>query len=124
MNPYGENTLMSTARFADPDQIRAGFSRAMSQMYKHEVPLYGTLMALVSEVNEQVMSHDSSVLDSLRQTGEIQRLDMERHGAIRVGTAQELATLARLFAVMGMQPVGYYDLSAAGVPVHSTAFRA
>ncbi|PBP53694.1 2-oxoadipate dioxygenase/decarboxylase HglS [Pseudomonas syringae] len=115
---------MSTARFADPDQIRAGFSRAMSQMYKHEVPLYGTLMALVSEVNEQVMSHDSSVLDSLRQTGEIQRLDMERHGAIRVGTAQELATLARLFAVMGMQPVGYYDLSAAGVPVHSTAFRA
>ncbi|PBP52295.1 DUF1338 domain-containing protein [Pseudomonas syringae] len=115
---------MSTARFADPDQIRAGFSRAMSQMYKHEVPLYGTLMALVSEVNEQVMNHDSSVLDSLRQTGEIQRLDMERHGAIRVGTAQELATLARLFAVMGMQPVGYYDLSAAGVPVHSTAFRA
>ena len=25
---------------------------------------------------------------------------------------------------MGMQPVGYYDLSSAGVPVHSTAFRA
>ncbi|MCP5853750.1 DUF1338 family protein, partial [Klebsiella pneumoniae] len=48
----------------------------------------------------------------------------ERHGAIRVGTAQELATIARLFAVMGMQPVGYYDLSSAGVPVHSTAFRA
>ncbi len=23
-----------------------------------------------------------------------------------------------------MQPVGYYDLSPAGVPVHSTAFRA
>ncbi|RMR00530.1 hypothetical protein ALP93_05085 [Pseudomonas syringae pv. helianthi] len=116
--------MMSTARFADPDQIRAGFSRAMSHMYKHEVPLYGTLMTLVSEVNEQVMSHNSDVLDSLRQTGEIQRLDMERHGAIRVGTAHELATLARLFAVMGMQPVGYYDLTAAGVPVHSTAFRA
>jgi len=24
---------------------------------------------------------------------------------------------------MGMHPVGYYDLSTAGVPVHSTAFR-
>ncbi|RNK48461.1 2-oxoadipate dioxygenase/decarboxylase family protein, partial [Xanthomonas vasicola] len=45
------------------------------------------------------------------------------HGAIRVATAAELATLRRLFAVMGMQPVGYYDLSVAGVPVHSTAFR-
>ena len=28
-----------------------------------------------------------------------------------------------MFAVMGMHPVGYYDLAAAGVPVHSTAFR-
>jgi uncharacterized glyoxalase superfamily metalloenzyme YdcJ len=36
---------------------------------------------------------------------------MERHGAIRVGTAAELATIGRLFAVMGMQPVGYYDLT-------------
>ncbi|MNG92459.1 hypothetical protein D3C79_513960 [compost metagenome] len=49
---------------------------------------------------------------------------MERHGAIRVGTAEELATLRRLFNVMGMSPVGYYDLTVAGVPVHSTAFRA
>lgn len=31
--------------------------------------------------------------------------------------------MRRLFAVMGMRPVGYYDLSHAGVPVHSTAFR-
>jgi uncharacterized glyoxalase superfamily metalloenzyme YdcJ len=29
----------------------------------------------------------------------------------------------RAFAVMGMFPVGYYGLSAAGVPVPSTAFR-
>ena len=48
---------------------------------------------------------------------------MERHGAIRVGTAEELATLRRMFAIMGMYPVSYYDLSQAGVPVHSTAFR-
>lgn len=31
--------------------------------------------------------------------------------------------MRRIYAVMGMQPVGYYDLSVAGVPVHSTAFR-
>ena len=28
-----------------------------------------------------------------------------------------------MFATMGMAPVGYYDLSVAGLPVHSTAFR-
>ncbi len=54
---------------------------------------------------------------------DLERLSVERHGAIRVGTAEELGMLARLFAVMGMAPVGYYDLAAAGVPVHSTAFR-
>jgi uncharacterized glyoxalase superfamily metalloenzyme YdcJ len=115
---------MNAELFANRDEIRAGFSRAMSQMYQQEVPLYGTLMELVAEVNASVMTRDAQVRDSLTRTGEIQRLDMERHGAIRVGTALELATLARLFAVMGMEPVGYYDLTPAGVPVHSTAFRA
>src|SRR5699024_8984800 len=57
-------------------------------------------------------------------TEEIDRLSMERHGAIRLGTADELSMMRRLFAVMGMYPVGYYDLAPAGVPVHSTAFRA
>ncbi|WP_295474655.1 VOC family protein [uncultured Pseudomonas sp.] len=115
---------MSTARFASRDEIRASFSRAMSQMYQQEVPLYGTLMELVAETNQGVLANQPAVADSLQRTGEIERLDMERHGAIRVGTPAELATLARLFAVMGMQPVGYYDLTPAGVPVHSTAFRA
>ncbi|PZW55485.1 putative glyoxalase superfamily metalloenzyme YdcJ [Pseudomonas sp. URIL14HWK12:I3] len=110
--------------FVSPDSIRAQFSAAMSLMYKQEVPLYGTLLALVSEINQQVMAEQPEVTQALRWTGELERLGHERHGAIRVGTAQELATIARLFAVMGMQPVGYYDLSSAGVPVHSTAFRA
>lgn len=48
---------------------------------------------------------------------------MERHGAIRLGKPDELAMIARLFGQFGMQPVGYYDLSPSGVPVHSTAFR-
>lgn len=110
--------------FVSPDQTRATFSRAMSEMYQKEVPLYGDLMSLVGEVNRQCLEQQPTLAQSLARTGEIERLDAERHGAIRVGTAAELATIARLFAVMGMQPVGYYDLTSAGVPVHSTAFRA
>ena len=34
---------------ANPHQIRALFSRAMSAMYREEVPAYGTLMELVRE---------------------------------------------------------------------------
>lgn len=115
---------MSLQSFVSPDLIRQRFSRAMSDMYREEVPLYGALMDLVAQVNAGVLEQDPAIARQLRHTGEIQRLDLERHGAIRVGTASELATLGRLFAVMGMQPVGYYDLTPAGVPVHSTAFRA
>ncbi|MBK5438250.1 VOC family protein [Pseudomonas sp. TH32] len=115
---------MPTARPVSPDDIRKGFSKAMSDMYRDEVPLYGALMELVAETNARVLNTDTGLAHQLQRTGEIQRLDMERHGAIRLGTAEELATISRLFAVMGMQPVGYYDLTPAGVPVHSTAFRA
>ena len=115
---------MSHQSFVSPDLIRHRFSKAMSDMYREEVPLYGALMELVEQTNRHVLDNDPQVARQLNSTGEIERLDLERHGAIRVGTAAELATLARLFAVMGMQPVGYYDLTPAGVPVHSTAFRA
>ena len=115
---------MSKPAFIDPSEIRAQFSRAMSDMYKAEVPLYGDLLQLVEQVNQQVLHDNPDVAEQLQRSGELERLAMERHGAIRVGTAAELSTIGRLFAVMGMQPVGYYDLSPAGVPVHSTAFRA
>lgn len=115
---------MTVQPFVSPDLIRQRFSKAMSDMYREEVPLYGALMELVEQTNRDVLSREPGIAGQLDSTGEIERLHMERHGAIRVGTATELATLARLFAVMGMQPVGYYDLTPAGVPVHSTAFRA
>ncbi len=116
-------TDMTADRFVSPDHIRSLFSQAMSHMYRTEVPLYGTLVELVGQINAQVLDAQPALAEHMQRSGERERLDVERHGAIRVGTAQELATLRRLFAVMGMQPVGYYDLSVAGVPVHSTAFR-
>ena len=114
---------MSADRFVSPDDIRSLFAQAMSTMYRTEVPLYGTLVDLVAEINDAVLTANPALAEQLDRTDERTRLDQERHGAIRVGTAEELATLGRLFAVMGMHPVGYYDLSVAGVPVHSTAFR-
>ena len=86
---------MTAASLLSPDLIRTRFSQAMSAMYRQEVPQYGTLLELVAEVNagQPGFAGDSA-----------ERLDLERHGAIRVGTAAELATLRRLFAVMGMRP--------------------
>lgn len=109
--------------FVSADSIRAAFSAAMSAMYRTEVPAYGTLMELVADVNAATLKAQPELLARLEDTDSLDRISEERHGAIRLGTAAELSMMRRAFAVMGMFPVGYYDLSAAGVPVHSTAFR-
>ncbi len=97
--------------FIGPDLIRARFAAALSDMYRAEVPLYADLLDIVADVNART---DADAPE---------RVAVERHGAIRLGTGAELAMMARAFAVLGMAPVGYYDLAVAGVPVHSTAFR-
>ena len=113
----------SANAFVPSDEIRARFSSAMSEMYRDEVPQYGTLIELVADINQRTLQAEPELLARMQRSGELARLGVERHGAIRVGTAAELSMLRRLFAIMGMEPVGYYDLSVAGVPVHSTAFR-
>ncbi len=92
-------------------------------MYRFEVPLYGTLVDMVQQINQRELDNHPELHHDLENTDSIQRISDERHGAIRLGKAEELFNMRRLFAVMGMFPVGYYDLTEAGIPVHSTAFR-
>lgn len=114
---------MTDTQLISPDVIRTYFSQAMSAMYRDEVPLYGKLIELVSTVNQQPIGQNQDNLKELARGNSLQSLSEERHGAIRLGTAEELNTMRQLFAVMGMYPVDYYDLTVAGIPVHSTAFR-
>lgn len=114
---------MADINLVAADDIRSDFSCAMSAMYRDEVPAYGTLMSLVATVNERTLAANPVMKERLEATDSLDRISEERHGAIRLGTPEELSTMRRVFAVMGMYPVGYYDLSTAGVPVHSTAFR-
>ncbi|KAK1460020.1 hypothetical protein CMEL01_03019 [Colletotrichum melonis] len=115
------------ANYVDADTLRTTFALAMSAMYKAEVPLYGNLVQIVQTINRDAQSkqrhglgHGSS---SATMEASVERLALERHGAIRLGTPQELHTVRRIFALLGMHPVGYYDLSVAGLPMHATCFR-
>ncbi len=92
-------------------------------MFQAEAPQYRALAQIVGNANRKTLLENPSLERRLRDANELGRLDIERHSAIRLGTAGELSTIRRLFAVMGMVAVGYYDLSVAGIPVHSTAFR-
>jgi uncharacterized glyoxalase superfamily metalloenzyme YdcJ len=92
--------------------LRARFAAALSEMYGREVPAYTTLVDVAAEINAALGGND--------------RVTAERHGAIRVGTPQELRQVGHIFGGFGMYPVGFYDLRDTGsvaVPVVSTAFR-
>ncbi len=103
--------------------LRAAFARSLSAMYGTEVPAYTTLVEVSTAVNSDVMAADPERAERL---GRIDRVTAERHGAIRVGTAGELRDVAQVFAALGMEPVGFYDLRGndrASLPIVSTAFR-
>ncbi|KXH31265.1 hypothetical protein CSAL01_02862 [Colletotrichum salicis] len=111
------------ANYVDPDTLRTTFALAMSAMYKAEVPLYGDLIQIVQTINKEAHPKNRHGSGSATMEASIERLTLERHGAIRLGTPQELHTVRRIFALLGMHPVGYYDLSVAGLPMHATCFR-
>ncbi|MGI5400558.1 2-oxoadipate dioxygenase/decarboxylase [Streptomyces sp. CA-135486] len=103
-------------------RLRAAFARRLSDMYGAEVPAYTTLLEVSAQVNDVVVGKDGDA----GRLGGIERVTAERHGAIRLGTPREMRQAAQIFAALGMQPVGFYDLreaAASSVPVVSTAFR-
>ncbi len=110
---------MNKQSYKSANKIRSQFALVMSTMYREEVAQYANLFDLVESLNESEIAAKPDEYSSIKN----EQLECERHGAIRLGTAKELSTMRRLFAVMGMFPVDYYDLSVAGIPVHSTAFR-
>ena len=84
--------LKPMPNFVSPDTIRSHFSSAMSQMYRAEVPAYGDLIDIVEQTNQDILAHHSMADEDSA------RLSEERHGAIRVGTADEIAAMALYLA--------------------------
>jgi uncharacterized glyoxalase superfamily metalloenzyme YdcJ len=115
--------VTTVATHVDTTELRARFARRLSALYGREVPAYTTLVEVSNEVNRRVLARDGRAAERL---GSIERVTAERHGAIRVGTPEELGQVARVFGALGMHPTGCYDLRDAApqpVPVISTAFR-
>lgn len=114
---------MSHGPVVDTHALRREFSNRLSALYAAEVPLYGQLVATVREVNREVVRAQPQFG---WVEGDVDRLSEERHGAIRLGREDEMRTMAGFFAALGMRPVNFYDLSAAGakaLPIIATAFR-
>lgn len=116
--------MSSQSNFIKTSDLRREFSNKLSAMYAAEVPLYAQLIEVVKQVNRQFIATHPEL--GLRDA-DIDHISEERHGAIRLGRDIEMYLMANFFEVLGMHPVNFYDLSAAGAKaqgVISTAFRA
>ena len=83
----------------NPAILRARFSAALSAMYRAEVPAYGQLIELVADTNTQAATTQADFTARLKAADGLSRLSEERHGAIRLGSAAELAMMRCLAAL-------------------------
>lgn len=113
--------------FVDPIAMQHRLFAELSRMFGEEVPLYDRSLLVNRECNRTVcrlLAHRHrgfSITDE-----QIDRGSAERHGAIRIGRPDEYRWIARFFAIFGMEPHGFYDMTAVGAksqPVIATAFR-
>ena len=74
--PHASSTA---ARFVSVNEIRTRFSRAMSEMYRKEVPQYGTLIDLVADVNAVALQADPELRQRMFARGV--QLDEQRPGS-------------------------------------------
>ncbi len=95
---------------AEPSQIRDRLVQKMLGRFRAALPLYKDMMDVADTINRQA---GDDVAESLGRV---------MHAAIRCASTEELRTVARLFRLMGLEPVNYYDLREK-VAVESTAFR-
>ena len=103
------------------DYIRRSFANKLSEMYMGEIKEYKDFVNIVHKSNVEFIRKNPHI-----RVDSFSRVIEEKHGAIRIGTPEELKMISRIFSAMNMQPVNFYDLTTLKkpLPIVSTAFRA
>ncbi|MEM9167981.1 MAG: DUF1338 family protein, partial [Planctomycetota bacterium] len=113
--------------FVDRRDMQRTLFAELSRMFADEVPLYDKSLALNLICNRAVVDLlEARFVGFTATDAQLEATSGERHGAIRIGTDEELRWVSRFFACFGMHPHEFYDLTALGTksqPVISTAFR-
>ncbi len=115
-------SVFANARHASTKaDLRKIFSSQLSSMFGTEVPEYNNFTQIVAKSNQDFLTNNPSAkVDSEH------RVLAEKHGAIRVGTANEMNVVTRIFSFFGMKPVEFYDMTQlpkGALPIIGTAFR-
>ena len=115
------------AGLADPRAAQDRLFAALSAMYAREAPLYAASLDVNRLCNRAVGDLLARIHRGFQLSDDdIDRGGAERHGAIRIGREDEYRWIARYFALFGMEPHNFYDMTDVGAksqPVIATAFR-
>jgi uncharacterized glyoxalase superfamily metalloenzyme YdcJ len=113
--------------FADPIDMQNRLFAELSRMFGREVPLYDRSLAVNRVCNTAVCELLGKRHLGFRVSAdEIERASGERHGAIRIGRADEYRWIGRFFGCFAMEPHNFYDMTNVGAksqPIIATAFR-
>lgn len=99
-----------TQNLVAPSWIRTEVVLRILAEFERTMPIYRDMMSVAREINNRAGE------------SEAKRLGKIMHAAIRCASNEELRSIVDVFALMGNQPVNYYDLRER-VSVESTAFR-
>ncbi len=119
--------MPSRPNHADPLEMQHRLFAELSRMFGEEVPLYDKSLEVNAVCNRAVCDLLALRYEGLHISDErLAKTSAERHGAIRIGRADEFRWIGRFFARFAMEPHNFYALTSVGAksqPVISTAFR-
>jgi len=117
---------MST-HFTDRIEMQNRLFAELSSMFGKEVPLYDRSLLVNRECNTAVCALVGQLHRGFAVSdAQLDKTSSERHGAIRIGRADEYRWIARFFAAFAMEPHNFYDMTNVGSksqPIIATAFR-
>lgn len=113
--------------FADKIQMQHRLFAELSNMFGKEVPLYDKSLLVNKVCNQTVCALLGKLYTGFSLTDEqLDKTSGERHGAIRIGKAEEYRWVAGYFAAFALEPHNFYDMTNVGSksqPIVATAFR-
>ena len=113
--------------FCDPVSMQNKLFGELSSMFAKEVPMYDRSLAVNHVCNTTVCDLAARLhVGFAISPQQLNQTSGERHGAIRIGRADEYRWITRYFAAFAMQPHNFYDMTNVGAkskPVIATAFR-
>ncbi|NBV64946.1 MAG: DUF1338 family protein [Planctomycetes bacterium] len=125
-NGRTKEPTMST-HFTDRIEMQNRLFAELSSMFGKEVPLYDRSLLVNRECNKAVCALVGQLHRGFAVSdAQLDKTSSERHGAIRIGRADEYRWIARFFAAFAMEPHNFYDMTNVGSksqPIIATAFR-